>query len=64
MAGASAGAGGGSSRFDGVLLTLVVLATACIPEGLKAVFPRGIKDEAVSQGVPFAHAASGCQQAK
>ena len=26
-----------------VLLTLVVLATAFIPEGLKAVFPKGIK---------------------
>ena len=36
-----------------VLLTLVVLATAEFPEGIKAAIPKGVPLKVVSQGVPF-----------
>ena len=42
-----------------VLLTLVVLATAEFPEGIKAAIPKGLQVKTVSQGVPFAHAVQG-----
>ena len=42
-----------------VLLTLVVLATAEFPEGIKAAIPKGLQVKTASQGVPFAHAVQG-----
>ena len=47
-----------SSMFT-VLLTLVVLATAEFPEGIKAAIPKGLQVKIVSQGVPFAHVVQG-----
>ena len=46
-------------RYQLVLLTLVVLATAEFPEGIKAAIPKGLQVKTVSQGVPFAHAVQG-----
>ena len=42
-----------------VLLTLVVLATAEFPEGIRAAIPKGLPLKIVSQGVPFAHSVKG-----
>ena len=48
-----------SQKSSKVLLTLVVLATAEFPEGIRAAIPKGLPLKIVSQGVPFAQSVKG-----